>query len=311
MKKNYRKYFLVLTLVLAFIASTALAATTNTVNVTINNEPPLEQTGQIGRVGWEQGSSGVIEALGVGVAPTDVPNPRQGQMLARRAAIVDAYRNLAETIQGVRVDSETTMKNLSIADDTVKTQVSALIQGAKIVREIPGSDGTYQVVMSINMYGDNSLAQVALNAIKPAEIQNFPQPAPDYQYEPVKPGVKHHPPISYDYTGVIIDAKNLGLKSTFSPRVYDEDGNIVYGNKYIDPDFAIKYGMVEYLRADEIDAAAANASTRAGTKPLVVNAIRVVDHDNNVVISNDDAQKILAAHAKNGFLAKCAVVFAR
>ncbi|MDR1702049.1 MAG: LPP20 family lipoprotein [Sporomusaceae bacterium] len=282
-----------------------MAANVNTINIIVNNEQPLEETGQNGRVNWEQGENGTIEAMGVGLAPTNARNIAQAKVLARRAAIVDAYRNLAETTQGVRVDSETTMENLAITNDLVRTRVSALVQGAKIVREIPSDDGSYTVIMNINMYGVNSAAQIAFDAMKPAEIAPFPQP--DRIPTVTLPGTTSQQPISANYTGVVIVAKDMGLQSTFSPRVYDETGNIVYGNKYIDPDFAIKHGMVDYSNLD----AAVKGNSRAGANPLVVNALRVVDHNCNVVISNADAQKILAAHAQNGFLAKCAVVFAR
>jgi hypothetical protein len=99
----------------------------------------------------------------------------------------------------------------------------------------------------------------------------------------------------------------MGVISTFSPRIYDEAGNIIYGNKYIDPDFAITHGMVDYSSLD----AALSGNSRAGANPLVVNAIRAVDHNCNLVVSNEDAQIILNAHARSGFMAKCAVVFAR
>ncbi|MDR1701391.1 MAG: hypothetical protein LBR56_01290 [Sporomusaceae bacterium] len=312
MKKNFKQnWMLVFCLTLFFISGTVLAANVNTVNVIVNNDPPLEQSGQTGRINWEQGTGGTIEALGMGLAPASVINARQGQILARRAAIVDAYRNLAEATQGVRVDSETTMQNLAVADDVVRVQVSALVQGAKIVREIPGIDGSYQVIMSINMYGPNSVAKIAFDAIKPAEIQPFPQPdiVPPMTLPGSLPGKPAYIPTPHyaNYTGVVVVAKDMGLQSTFSPRLYDEAGNIVYGNKYIDPDFAIEHGMVDYSNLD----AALSGNSRAGANPLVVNALRIVDHDCNVVISNDDGQKILAAHAQSGFLAKCAVVFAR
>ncbi|MDR1702050.1 MAG: hypothetical protein LBR56_04685 [Sporomusaceae bacterium] len=112
---------------------------------------------------------------------------------------------------------------------------------------------------------------------------------------------------SENYTGVVIVAKDMGLKPTFSPLIYDEAGNIVYGDKNIDPDFAIKQGMVEYNSLE----VALSGNSRAGAKPLVVNALKVSDNNYSPVISNDDAQKIAAANAQNEFLAKCAVVFAR
>jgi len=202
------------------------------------------------------------------------------------------------------------MENLAIVSDTVRTQVSGLIRGARIIREIPGNDGTYQVIMSIDMYGPNSVAAIAFNAIRPSEIHSFPEPSFIPQPPISQPSISQpqfSQPIAGNYTGVVIVAQNMGLKSTFSPVIKDEAGITIYGNKFIDPDFAIIHGMVDYSSLN----AAMSGNTRAGTNPLVVNALRVVDHNCNVVVSNADAQRILAAHAQNGFLTRCAVVFAR
>jgi len=292
MKKSFWQ-ILVLALALTFIFGAAFANVT-TVNVTIN-QIPLEDTGEKGRVVWEQSDNSVIEAMGIGIVPPYAVNATQGMALAKRGATMDAQRNLLEQIQGVQVSAESTMVNFMV-NDVVKTRVQGMVKGAKIVREFSKPDGSYIVIMQMNMYGPDSLAAVVFNSGKPTPVQPFPQPAPSYR-----------PAFSEGYTGLIIVAKNMGLQSTFSPRVYDESGNIIYGNKYIDPDFAINNGMVDYYRS--LDAVRGNS--RAGANPLVINATRVTDHNFNVVISNEDAQKVLAAHAQSGFMKKCAVVFVR
>ena len=282
--------------ILILIISSVLAAPVNI--ITINNNLPLEETGQVGRVAWEQG---VIEAMGTGLPPENGRMASQNRPLARRAAIVEAYRNLAETIQGVQVDSETTMLNLAIVSDVVKTKVSGIINGAKIISEKAMPDGSYIVVMRVNLYGDNSVAAAAFEAIKPPQIQEFPRPVMNSSY--VQP--------TSHYTGVIVDARGLGLESTFSPRVYDQNGRIIYGNMYINTEFAISQGMVEYTINPEMVQAAERGQSRAGSYPLIVKALQVKDNNNNVVISNEDGNAILAHNEKAGFLKQCAVVFER
>lgn len=270
----------------------------NSVNVTVNNVlPPIEETGQNGRVSWEQG---VIEAVGTGLPPANARSAAQATALARRAAIVDAYRNLTESIQGVQVDAETTMKNLEISSDIVQTKVSGLIKGAKILRQQAMPDGSYQVVMRINLYGNDGLASVAIGATNNESTQQFPTPAPSY-----------NPPAAALYTGVIIDARGLGVQPTFSPRVYDETGTIVYGNKYIDNNFAISQGMVEYTIDPDMVRAAETGQSRAGSRPLIIKALRLVDNNCNVVISTADANAMLSYNQSAGFLKNCAVVFER
>jgi hypothetical protein len=96
-------------------------------------------------------------------------------MLARRAAVVDGYRQLAEAVQGVNVDAETTVENMMVTSDVIKTKVNAMIKGARVVAEgvVPG--GGYQVTMEVSMFGvSNSVAQAVLE--KPAVMEPFPQP---------------------------------------------------------------------------------------------------------------------------------------
>lgn len=272
----------------------------NVVNVIVKNTVPIEQTGKVGRVNWGQGAQGTVEALGTGFPPANIQNPAQAKALARRAAIVDAYRNLTETINGVRVDSKTTVHNLALDNDVITTRVSGIVQGARVVRELPQTDGSYQIVMAVNLFGPDSVAEVAMTATKPQKTQEFPQPA---AIQPSRPDL--------NYTGVIIDARGFGLEPTFSPLVYDASGRIIYGNMYIDADFAISQGMVEYAITSDMLESAIKGGSRAGNKPMLIKAIAVKDNNCNVVISDTDANMVLASNASAGFLKNCAVVFAK
>ena len=93
-----------------------------------------------------------------------------------------------------------------------------------------------------------------------------------------------------------------------SPRIYDETGRIIYGNMYLDSEMVVKKGMVDYIAADDIPAAGGGI-TRAGASPITVKAIGLKDFNANVVISQADADMILAANAKGNFFARTAVVF--
>lgn len=294
MGKSLRQILLA-TLVLTFIFGTVFVnANSVTINQTINLAP-LENTTADGRVIWEQG---VIEAKGMGIAPPNAVNAAQGKALARRAAVLDAQRNLLEQIKGVQISSDTSMNEYIIQSDVVRSSVRGMVNGAVVVRDVDrmNIDGTYIVIMQMPLHGNDGLSAVAFNAVRPVQIQPFPQPAPTPR-----------PVVVENYTGLVIVAKNMGLKGAFSPRVYNESGEIIYGNKFIDPDFAISQGMVEYSTLN----IASSGNSRAGSKPLIINAIKIADHGFNLVISNADAQKVLAAQAQSGFMKDCKVVFAK
>jgi hypothetical protein len=104
-------------------------------------------------VDWTKGT---LKVTGSG-APPDRGSLAQKRLLANRAAVVDGYRQLAELISGVRVDSETVVKDFVIESDTIKTQVSALVKGAKLGEAQYLSDGTVEVELAVSLYGPSSL----------------------------------------------------------------------------------------------------------------------------------------------------------
>lgn len=128
----------------------------------------------------------LITVTGTGVAPQNAVNPAQARMLARRAAVADGYRQLAEVVRGVQVDSETTVESMMVTSDIVKTKVSAMIQGARVVSErvVPG--GGYEVTMqkfdlAMQDY-DRAIALDSANAIALNNRGNLHSGIADYYH---------------------------------------------------------------------------------------------------------------------------------
>ena len=256
-----------------------------------------------------------VEADGFGLPPAYSTSEAQARLMARRAAIADAQRNLAEQIAGVQVDSETTVQNMQIANDTIRTRVSALLKGAKVISE-SYEDGAYHVVMALPLYGaTNSLASAVLP--KTTHRESFPTtilPEPDEpQYTPTQPDTTTVTTTtirtttitnrqSGTYTGIIVDCTGLGLRSAMSPVIKTTAGEKIYGYKNLDSQKVIKNGMAGYSNGYD-----GNVS-RAGSNPLVVKAVGV-DHYFNPVVNVADAKIILEENGYTHFLDNCAVVF--
>ena len=250
---------------------------------------------------WEQGT---ITAEGFGTPPAGAYGSK-ASIMARRAAIVAAQRNLAEQVSGVQVDAETTVENFVISSDLVKTKVSALIKGAMVVEEQMMPDGAYRVVMSMPMYGTQGLA----SAIMPAIRDNTPPTPPP---PVISATITTQIQMGGTYTGVIVDAGGMGLKPSFSPVIYDTNGRAIYGVSNINYDQAISQGMVGYSAS----VSAAQTLPRVGATPLVIKAVQVRGGNNstnpvNVVVSVDDGDRILAANQQSQMLMNGAVVFVR
>lgn len=89
-----------------------------------------------------------IGVTGQGVAPMHTSSPAQAYALAKRAAIADGYRMIAERVKGVRVDGQDLVKNMMVTRTTVRTSVNAMIRNANVL-ETTFKDGLCEVEMEI------------------------------------------------------------------------------------------------------------------------------------------------------------------
>lgn len=287
--------------------------------------------------GMDWSGDSKITVQGTGVAPTYAVNAVQARMLARRAAVVDAYRQLAEMVKGVNVDSETTVENMMVTSDVTKTKVTALIQGARVVSEQAIDGGGYAVTMEMSVFGaSNSLA----TAVLPTNTVPTSFPAPDASVPAstpssvqvnvqVTPGtttqqtpattlpsvmVPSHQGSSAaaapagqaigSYTGLIVDCRGLGLKPVMSPVIKNANGEPIYGYKNLDSATVIANGMASYTTD-------LSKATRAGSNPLVVKAVGLDKHNGNPILSVADANRVLIENGATGFLDRTNVVFVR
>ena len=287
--------------------------------------------------GMDWSGDSKITVQGTGVAPTYAVNAVQARMLARRAAVVDAYRQLAEMVKGVNVDSETTVENMMVTSDVTKTKVTALIQGARVVSEQAIDGGGYAVTMEMSVFGaSNSLA----TAVLPTNTVPTSFPAPDASVPAstpssvqvnvqVTPGtttqqtpattlpsvtVPSHQGSSAaaapagqaigGYTGLIVDCRGLGLKPVMSPVIKNANGEPIYGYKNLDSATVIANGMASYTTD-------LSKATRAGSNPLVVKAVGLDNHNGNPILSVADANRVLIENGATGFLDHTNVVFVR
>ena len=104
-----------------------------------NGEPILEQNKTIS-----------ISVIGQGVAPANTLSPAQAYALARRAAVADAYRMIAEKVKGVRIDGQDLIKNMMVKRSIVRTSVQAMVKNANVV-ETTFKEGLCEVEMEITL----------------------------------------------------------------------------------------------------------------------------------------------------------------
>jgi hypothetical protein len=92
-----------------------------------------------------------LEAKGVGVVPCDgACSKPEAVAMARRAAILDAYKALAEKMYGIKINGRDTVKNMILQSSTLKAYVDGLIRGADIEDE-SFKNGIYTVTMNVKI----------------------------------------------------------------------------------------------------------------------------------------------------------------
>ena len=332
-----------------------------------------------GQIHWTEQ---YIEVRGSGIAPTQ-GSPAQQKLMARRAATADAYRNLLEVVNGVRVSAETTVRDFVTESDVVRTRVEGVVKGAVPVGEPQLKDGAVEVVLRVPLYQQLAsaieldkvvarqqqsglrseqrpdqprmteflpeflpaplrLASLDLSGLsfELARCQRVEQPQPgdeetteetteetveQPEYVPVEETVEEPinepieepvsepisgesglqaPDLDQAFSGLIVDARGMGLSPSMSPRVSSETSQVYVGNFELDIDRVIAEGIVLYYSSlDE-----ALASPRIGKHPLVVRPVGTDKHRVDFVISTQDAAQIQAFDQRDRFLQKLQVV---
>jgi hypothetical protein len=102
-----------------------------------------------------------------------------------------------------------------------------------------------------------------------------------------------------EYTGLIIDARKLGLRPALVPKILNEKGELVYSSQSVGQQDIVRMGLVGY--AKDVNAAARNQ--RVTADPVVVTGISATgEKKTDVVISNRDAQIVLTTAPYTGYL---------
>ncbi|MDW8106076.1 MAG: hypothetical protein RMK45_01210 [Armatimonadota bacterium] len=264
-----------------------------------------------GEIDW---SKGTLSATGIGLMPRDESDRARAYLKARGYARLDALANLLMLVNRVQVDARYTGADYVAQSEEIRAAVNGFLRGAMITDErkvyIEGQEAV-QVTVTIPMHGQRGLSSVLLgNRAAPTTPVAPPEPALP-RLEVVRPNVpisESAPTVEGNYTGLIIDARGLGVQPAMAPRILKADGTVLYGTGKLDPDLVLERGLAAYYK----DLNAARADARAGSNPLIIKAIGVYRRavaTTDVVISDADAAKLLAENQRTKFLDKLQVVF--
>ncbi|GBE29290.1 MAG TPA: hypothetical protein ENH10_01795 [Bacteroidetes bacterium] len=236
-----------------------------------------------GTINW---SDQVVRAVGISVQGG--VGGRAGQI---RAAELDALRQILETIKGIRINSETTVEEFMLDSDRIRTQIEGVAKNFRRVGDpVYQSDGSIELTVEMDITGQGMLLERVIYG----------------DGETAAPLYDTAPPGSSVYTGLIVDARGLGVRPALAPVIKDEAGQVIYGERYVERDWLIKHGMAEYAK----DLATARNNDRVGSNPLVIKAIRAEGSNRtDVTVSSQNAALLHAVERHLTFLQQARVIF--
>ena len=108
------------------------------------------------------------------------------------------------------------------------------------------------------------------------------------------------------YSGVIIDLRGMEVNEALAPRIYSQTGQMIYGPEYIHHKIGVQRGIVAYA----YDMTDAEVKIRAGEAAYFTVALATKGfYKTDVVISNQDAARLMQHAVTLENLQKCRVVF--
>ena len=119
----------------------------------------LEQVSDYGTIDWVGEK---LTAVGIGAQVTRKVGAAQMRILAERAAVVVARRNLLEVAKGVHIDSTTRLENYLLTNDTIESRVSGVLINSTVDKVVYRNDGSAKAWVSIPIGGE--LREILLRA---------------------------------------------------------------------------------------------------------------------------------------------------
>ena len=299
-----------------------------------------EWTAAGGKINW---TTAQVSAEGYGLPPGNVGG-KAGPLLACRAAVVDAQRNLLEATQGVRVTATTVIDNYMLSNDEVKSEVEGIIRNARIISRTPADDGSCKIEMVINLGGKASKT-IYQEVYQETGLQSFYRSTLDWLggaliskayaqddvelEQPVwlqemeklnrrlsvieqklvenrREEAQPAPVADVQPTGLVVDARGSNFIPSLSPKIRQLRGAVVYPDQGGSNERLLERGQLVSLFARDVDFAVQHPVV--GNRPLLVKALRTYgDTRTEIVLASEYAERIIELNDK-GFFNEAGVI---
>jgi hypothetical protein len=289
-------------------------------------------------VNWTNGSA---VAEGAGLAKPGTP-PSLAKMMACRAALVDAQRNLLESLQGVRVEGITIVDKLMLESDLVKSSVEGTLKGAVMTSRRPQTDGTCEVTLTAPIAGnfarDVYTAVLAPNNQSSAPMKSAIQKAVFATLDFVLGAVAssaHANQSSMETaletltrrldalealmtdqkglpkavpglpTGLVIDARGSNFIPSMSPKIRKLRAGVIYPKMRDQQTLADRGQLVSLFTRD---VTTAQQHPIVGDRPVVLKALRTWGDTRTEIVLNSEGSSRLEKMIQDGVMQDAGVI---
>jgi hypothetical protein len=241
-----------------------------------------------GQVNW---STGTIQATGKASPLEKGINESPDAILGK--AKLDARGNLINILNRIAFEKES--ETSPPPGDTLMAGIETLAMDAAIAEQHFTSDRAMEVTLETNMFGG------FLQLVLPEEIGEIPP----LKIIPPKNDALIKPPVQEQYTGLILDARGLGIQPVIDPVIVSEQGNEIYSARFISREYAVQGGVCQYACTQALPLVA----EKTGPTPLIIRGLRKGGKTNQfIVISKSDAETIEKTAERHWFMKQCRVV---
>ncbi|MFA5905229.1 MAG: hypothetical protein WC836_14945 [Desulfobacula sp.] len=243
-----------------------------------------------GTVNW---TTGTITAIGKAV-PGDQSESAKG--LVSFTAKSDAVKNFIETLKQIKINNESTVEDYASGNNVIQAGLEKTAREALVSKQVYTSALAVEITLEASMFGG------FLQLVLPEKIRQIPQINPEINPKMV-PAIEKSL-----YSGLIIDARGLGIEPVLDPVIVSEQGNEVYSSVFISREFAVQNGVCKYVcNLDQ-----ALKDIRVGENPLVLKGLRKEGRKNaTLIISMSDYLALEKITERHAFLNECKVIIVR
>ncbi len=243
-----------------------------------------------GTINW---STGKISAVGM-ASPEEKTKISHESVLG--AARADANRKIIEILKRIKIN------NMLSVDDYASKNDIILAGMEKTARDAVISKLYYTSALSVEIMIETSMFGGFLQLVLPEEIRQIPKISPEIREKNIKITGENL------YTGLVIDARGLGVEPVLNPLIINEQGQDIYSSVFISREFAVQKGVCKYLCSMD----QALTDTRVGNHPMVFKGLRKEGEPNTaIVIRMSDYHLLEKATERHTFLKECRIIIVK